>query len=179
MFCDFKHVVFGVVLCLLSACLATNNAIHELTVDFPTPFSQNPDGTGARVAFARIRVASGSEGVPFDDVFDSARATEVFALGSQRRLSVVGQESQFTRSLRIRVDYCVDTTCAQVAFSRRYELERVFYRAKFTGMTLAGSDDVAAIRAGGAPVFVERCKIFGCSSEILENYCVGGVHACE
>lgn len=174
----------------LLLCGCARNAIFELELDLP------PRPSGALHAVVQVRndadFSAGWSGVPMAPGVplppacarpDPAPACDDRELdpACSAVVSVIGDEDDLTRPLRVRIRFCEDPACGAAADAAapetRVEIERAFYTGRYTQGRVCV--DAVPPGPGGVPVRIERCAV-RCREGDAAMYCrADGTHFCE
>jgi len=173
---------------LLGGC--ARNAIFELELDLP------PDPSGIRYAVVQARddadfsadwsavaMVQGVRLQPACSRPDPSPACDDRALDPtcSAVVSVVGDEDDLTRPLRVRIRFCEDPACAAAADASspetRVELERAFYTGRYTQGRVC-VDAVPPVPVG-EPIRIERCEVRCRKGDAVMHCRADGTHFCE
>lgn len=175
------------VLFVLSGC--ARNAIFELELELP------PQPGAARFAVVQLRndAAFGADwsdvatlpGIPLASSCsrpDPAPACEDRALDTSCStvISVIGDENDLTRPLRVRVRFCEDPACAGAADAMAPEARIEVERALYTGAYTQGRACIDALPMTlEEPIRIERCDVRCREGDAIMHCRADGTHFCE
>ncbi|MBX3269732.1 MAG: hypothetical protein KF729_05705 [Sandaracinaceae bacterium] len=176
----------------LATCGCARNAVFELELDLP------PQPVSVVPLFVVIQVANDrgfdEDWAPLERLDGVAlRATcarplrppacEVRELAPDCSMvvSVLGDEDDFARPLRVRARFCEDDACTSardaLAPEARVELERVFYRGRYTQARVCV--DTVPISPAPEPTRIERCDVRCRDGDAVMHCRADGTHFCE
>lgn len=168
----------GLAASLLSLGGCADNAILELTLELPS----------GEEGFAFVQF---DQGATFEE-FEGSTSLDGFPLDGPAsvQVSVIADGDEIEAPLRVKVRFCQEPRCTFLdpagiesddgVGELRFELERAFYRGRFTEHTL----DLRTIPERGIPPtlsVVDKCEVGGCrDGTTVTNSCrADGTHFCE
>ena len=181
-----SRLLLGALL-LLSGC--ARNAIFELELELP------PQPAGAPLfAVVQLRNDAGFDadwsgvglvsGIPLTACSRPSPAPECelrdLDPACANVVSVIGDEDDLTRPLRVRVRFCQDATCGSPADASAPEARIEIERALYTGAYTQGRACIDAVPAMlEDPIRIERCDVRCREGDAVTHCRADGTHFCE